>query len=500
MSGEMARLYGWLRALPETIVRSRPRLCIYDAWISNIVGDFEIVETRLQDVEKWLGGKVGDSSQADLIGGMLAATRTIIKLMEGDCEKAVELSEQALAYLPEENLVWRSVVVRNQGNAFLLKGQLSEAARAFQDAFHISHKAGNIYMMIVSLYELAEMQIIQGKLYLAERTCRRGLQIARDWGAPRLPITGTLRIGLAEVLRQWNRLEEAKEQVDEGIRLSQQGKSLGMQVCGFARLGMIAHALGDTEAESRAFERAASLTPMGRAPSFMSQHDIRAKIWEYEGELLDQPATAGFCMMTEAANISRARLLLIHGRVVEALSLLENLKKETEASGRNGRLVEILILESLAFQKKGKSSQAYLMLGQALTLAEPQRYIRVFVDEGLPMASLVAGYMRKPSRGTQDYLNILWKAFTGESDSRTEVKRYSEFDYQRLFIFEPLSERELEILRLISSGLSNKEAARVLVVAQSTIQWHTKNIYRKLNVNSRTQAGVKARELGILGQ
>jgi ATP/maltotriose-dependent transcriptional regulator MalT len=185
MSGDMIRLLGWLEALPEEMVRSHPRLCIFHAWIFNILGEFEATEARLRDAQEGLAtGPVDLDAGLATTQGMLFATRAIIAIMNGDAMAPFDLSNQAMKKLPEDNLVWRSVVNRNLGNAYLLTGQMAPASQAFLEAFHSSFRAGNLYMALVSLYELTELQILQGQLHQAAGTCRQALELADEGGTP----------------------------------------------------------------------------------------------------------------------------------------------------------------------------------------------------------------------------------------------------------------------------------------------------------------------------
>jgi LuxR family maltose regulon positive regulatory protein len=207
--------------------------------------------------------------------------------------------------------------------------------------------------------------------------------------------------------------------------------------------------------------------------------------------------------MNETAHLTLARVLLAQNRLDEAVRLLTRLRSAAEAAGRMGRVIEILAVLALALQARGETGQALAVLEQALALAEPEGYVRVFVDEGEAMREVIRQWgleIRRQKRNGGEaklnrllvYADKLLAAFpdrTPQSPTSTP---------QSLPLLEPLSEREIEILRFIAAGMSNQEIAQRLVVALSTIQWHIKNVYGKLNVHSRTQAVARARELGLL--
>jgi len=512
MRGEMIRLLGWLEALPDEMICSRPRLCIFHAWILNILGRYEAAQERLNDAERGLkaGGGIA-VEERPVIRGMLATVQAIMVMMEGDAGRTQELSQQALRDLPEANWVWRSVVTRNLGNAYLLTGQTAAAYQALTEALSMSQQADNIYMTMVAMYELGELDILCGRLHQAAQIFREALQLAAARGTPGLAMPGALHVGLSEVLREWNDLEAGTREALAGIEYGHQGRSLGVQVCGYTRLGMLAQAHGDAEGAARAFRQAIQLAPTRRMTSFMAHHDAQARLWQRQGDAAaalrwiqayglsaeDEPS-----YLDEAAYLTLARALLAQNRADEAIRLLTRLRAAAEAAGRGGRLIEIFALLAVGRQAQGKTGEAFEALRQALTLAEPEGYIRVFVDEGQAMRLLLER-MRDEGGRMKEYVRKLLAAFVKDEERAAKMRHESisvphpsAFSLQPLP--DPLSARELEILHLVAAGLSNQEIAQRLVVALSTIQWHLKNLYGKLNVHSRTQAVARARELDLL--
>lgn len=505
MNGEMVRLLGWLEALPDELMRARPRLCIFHAWIANIMGEFERRDQRLDEAEKCLSCPDDEQFDRDLMQGMLAATHGIVAIMEGNASRTLELCQQALAHLPEDNLVWRCVVKRNLGNAYLLEDKTQAAHLAFTEAVADSRRAGNTYMALISMYELAELQIVLGQLHHAEHTCRTALQLAAERGAPGLTIVGALHIALGEVLRERNQLEEARAHALAGIEYGLRDRSIGVRVCGYTRLGAIEAARGEYKAADEAYLKAMQLAPRLVRTAFIAHQDAQARLWSRQGDRkaatrwvqqADLQPSSEITLLNEAGYLTLARLLLAERQLDEAHGLLERLEEAAKAAGRTGRVIESRLLRAQLYHVQGETNQAENLLVQALVLAEPEGYLRVFLDEGEVIRQLVRQIRQSAPPGpVRVYLDQLLEAFGDEVEAGPATNGGGLF---RGHLVEPLSEREMDVLRLISAGLTNQEVAQELVVATSTVHWHTKNIYRKLDVSSRTQASLRARELGIL--
>jgi LuxR family maltose regulon positive regulatory protein len=369
---------------------------------------------------------------------------------------------------------------------------------------------------------LGELDITLGRLRQAEQTFRSALQLANQSGAPGLTITGALHVGLSEVLLQWGQLEEGLQQVRAGIELGLLDGSLGVRLCGYTRLAAMAQALGDPEEAGQALKKAMSLAPSLRQTAFIAHMDLQGRLWWIQGDpsvtqrWVDESGLrpdGEISWRNEAGFLTLARLLIRLDKPEEAGRLLVRLRQAAENAGRNGRLVEVLALLALISRAKGEHAAALTTLQECLVLAEPEGYLEFFLDEGEPMRSLVGEFRswiekldqdgpQSDRKSLREYAEKLLAAFPASAALQASRNGREKQDKDRQpFVsgtIQALSDRELEILRLIAAGLSNQEIARELVLATSTVHWHTKNIYSKLNVHSRTQATWQARQLGLV--
>jgi LuxR family maltose regulon positive regulatory protein len=423
------------------------------------------------------------------------------------------LCRQAFEQLPENNAFLRTAVAHALGIAYRFSGRVVEASQAFSDAIALGRAAGNLYMMMDSVANLAAMQMSRGQLHAAAQTCREALQFAdqqTESGGHPLFDAGFAHNRLGTILLEWNDLDRAAWHVAKGIELGRQGGNLDIVMTGHGFLVRVKQAQGDlagareamytVEQMARAYHNRFLLIEVEAQSSRLALAcgELESAVrWarEYAAFTDKDPAYLG-----EFAKITLARIHLAEKRFAEAFEALERLREDAEAAERVGSGIEILALEALTLEARGNHLQAVTTLDRALTLAQPEGYIRTFVDEGEPMKLLIADCrlrIEKHDGRLKLYVDNLLAAFP-EVVLRAPL---SQIDNQKSAIqnlVEPLSERELEVLRLIADGLSNHEIAERLIVGTGTVKTHINNIYRKLDVKSRTQALHRARELGLL--
>jgi LuxR family maltose regulon positive regulatory protein len=508
--GELATVARWLDALPDEMMRSRPRLGVARAWALAYAGQTDSIEGLLQHAEQAMaspgehaGAPVLTMAEERQIAGQIVAIRAYVAALKGDWSHAADLAREALHRLPETDLPVRGWTAAVLGCALRSQGDSRAAAQAFAQAIAISRAAGDSYLEVDVLWEQAALHLGQGQLRKAMSTCEEAVQIAEQYtrrSGRRLPVTGYLYSLMSHVLREWNDLEAALCHGREGLELCQRWGQADALTHGWYRLAMVLHAAGDTVGALEAIQEAKRVAK-GLGASYIitvGAHEARIRLahgdvaaaarWVQESGLGadDEPS-----LETCIGYLALARILMAQGRLDETLELLVRLLRMVEAAGAMAPAIRILILQALVLQAQGEDEQALAALERALTLAEPEGYVRVFVDEGVPVGELLR---QAAARGIQlDYVRRLLAAIEKEyADARRALR------FASLTLAEPLSERELEVLRLLTTHLSSREIAEQLVISVSTARSHIKNIYGKLDVHSRREAVARAQELGIL--
>ncbi|MEW6228258.1 MAG: LuxR C-terminal-related transcriptional regulator [Bacillota bacterium] len=503
---EIATLLNWLEALPEDVVRARPLLCVYHAAVLFLhARPMEVIGARLEDAAK--------HDAVDLVSGTRATVQALIALFQGDAQRSTDLCQQALELLPEDRPFFRSVVANNLGViTYMMGGDLETASRCFEEAVRLGRQVGNSMMAVVALCQLAEICIAYGQLHKARAQYELALESAVDEKGQRLPVAAMPLMGLGELLREWNQLDAAVKHLTDGIELAKKWTEFSA-LDGYISLARVRHAQGDAEGareSMRTAERLAARFVPTKLDDFfvdayqarlaIAQGDLRAAARWAQSRGLVADGSAGSLETGKGSSfvyhvhelelITLAKMYIAQGLLDKALGVLGPLLESAERLKRMGSVVQIRALLALALEAKGHTLQALGVLQQALSLAEPEGYMRVFLDEGPPMARMLH---RAASRDiAPEYTGRLLAAF-----AQPEAPATSERE-PRALIVEPLSERETEVLQLISRGLSNREIAQRLFVSLPTIKWHATNIYGKLGVRNRTQAVARARALGIL--
>ena len=515
--GELTTLVGWLDALPDEVVRSRPWLGVARAWALTYAGQFDAVEPLLQDAENVLAGlegapktgieglalsKVEESvpSRAKVrhIAGHIAAIRAYGAWISGHGDHAVERAREALEHLPEDDLMARGLAATTLGSGLILIGDLAAAAQALTQAITISQAAGDTHVALLTTADLAYLRVMQGQLREAAATCRGGLRLADEYvrrGGRRFPATGNIYAVTSAVLCEWNDLEAAIRHAREGLELGKQWRQIDTLTVNYVYLAEVLRATGDIAGALKVVQKAKQV-----AGGVSSWFDIiiattEARLRLAQGDVGAASRWAqrmGLCPDCEI-KVGRhkgcyilARILVAQGRLDEALDLLARLLKVAEAAGAMGNVIEVLVLQALACQAQGEIDQALTALERALSLAEPEGYVRTFVDEGAPMGKLLRQAIAQGI--AVDYVSKLLAALENEMK---DERRMTE-------LVEPLSERELEVLRFLTTHLSSTEIAEELFISVNTVRSHIKNIYGKLDVHTRREAVARVQDLGLL--
>ncbi len=521
--GEIATLHAWLQALPDELIRARVELCLWHSWLLALFGLFDAAEGLLQDLERAASTGMPPTSTSGTgsaprredtqalseRAGRVAAIRAFIAFRRGDAPRTIALARQALEQLPRETAA-RGLVAWNLGIAYLWHGDLAAGAAALSEARVISHAAGNSYAACMITFELAQTHVRQGQLHQAAQTYRQALDLVVARGE-QLAATGPLYVGRGELQRERNNLDAAMHDLDEGIAQCRQTGNAAILILGYVALARVHQAHGDAaraqaliqQVEQTLYTRdfppinAASLAAW-HARLSLQQGDLAVAVrWARERQLrvedaLDPPR--------EIEYLTWARVLLAQHRPAEIAPLLARLLRLAERQGRMGSVLEILILQALAQQARGDVAGGMERLTRALTLAEPEGYIRIFVDEGAPLAHLLVRmrtHMPGDQHGSPRYRDHLLVLLGSARDADAAIAESGAPGHALPPPSNPLNDRELAVLRLIVAGCSNREIADRLVIAVSTVKWYVNTIYGKLQVESRTKAIVRARDLHL---
>jgi LuxR family maltose regulon positive regulatory protein len=521
--GEHAKLRRWLFKLPIEWVATEPYLCIFHAWYLFTSGEYDAAGESLHTVEQALESITDQATETESqkqdsrtgfdgmkLRGRLAAIRAFMDAHRGDVPGMVRHATQALEYLPEQDQTWRSLIAIVLGDIHGFKGDMAAAYQARFEALKACEAAGEIYYIMLASMKLAITLKSQGRLQRTMEICRQQIQVAEECGLSQTSLFGLLLAILGEALAEINDLDEALHQAENGAKLFEHGVDMVMLGWGYMCLMRVLFSRRDLAGIQEIVQKVENIARESNVPGWVMNQlsSWQARAWLLQGDLEAASQWArGLGLTTDSENkpqheinyfslfdyIILARVMLAQGRLEEAAGLLHNLLEEAETVGRISRVIEILILQALVAQAMGETDRAMHVLEQALHLAEPEGFIRIFVDEGPPMARLLYASL---SRGiAPDYISRLLAAFPIVEQEQTTSLRAQAPSPE---LIEPLSEREIEILQRIARGLTNPEIAARLYLSLNTVKVHTRNIYGKLGVNSRTQAVARARALGIL--
>jgi LuxR family transcriptional regulator, maltose regulon positive regulatory protein len=419
--------------------------------------------------------------------GRIAAARGVLALTRYQPEVMIAQSRRALEYLPPDNLSLHANANWTLGYAYLLQGDRTAARQALTEAISLSQTAHDIFTTILATIGLGNVQEAENQLYLAAETYRRVLQLAGDQPQQ---IIGEVHLGLARVLYEWNDLESAEQHAQQALQLEQQyEKGIDRFIICEVFLARLKLAQGDADGAatilSQANQSARQQNFVFRIPEIAAAQVVSLL---RQGNL----SAAADLAKTHELPVSQARVYLAQGETSAALAMLESFHQQVEAKGWEDERLKVMVLEAVALSMHGEKKKAMQQLGDALALAEPNGFIRIFVDEGPPMAQLLSD---ASAHGIMpDYVAKLLAVF--EAEKRKSEDKFSVPPAQPPR--ELLSQRELEVLQLIAQGLSNDEIGKRLFLALDTVKGHNRKIFDKLQVQRRTEAVARARELGLL--
>jgi LuxR family maltose regulon positive regulatory protein len=486
--GAVAPVLNWLSSLPTSVLDARPSLWTSYASVLLVTGQLTRVEQTLQAAETALQGKELDDKTRDLVG-RIAAIRATAATSQGQVEIIIAQSRRALEYLHPDNLAFRTSTTCKLGFAYQLQGDRAAASRAYTEVITIGQASGNIIFTLLATIGLGGLQEADNQLHLAAQTYGRVVQL---FGDQPLPFASEAYFGLARLYYEWNDLDAAQHHAQQSAELARQIENNDRFVASEVFLARLKLVRGDAKS-------AAAI--LARAEDFLRQHNFVNQMFEVAGTqvltLLHQGnlAAAAQLAQTHGLPISQARVHLAQGDPSRALAVLEPLRRQAEAKGWEDERLKVMVLQAVAHHAHGEKDKAVELLGDALAVAEPGGFIRTFVDEGIPMAHLLS---EAAAQGIMpDYTAKLLAVFETEKQ-KSEDKSYLPATPSAQPLIEPLSQRELEVLQLIAQGLSNREIGERLFLALITVKGHNQRIFGKLQVQRRTEAVARARELGLL--
>jgi LuxR family maltose regulon positive regulatory protein len=500
-----ARIWRWIDQLPGAIVSSEPFLSMLRAFYLDLSGGArDEVERSLRDAERAIESLPESSPGAGAriperaaLQGRLAAFRCVIASRWGDIPVANEQAERALQDLPAEERIWRGYVALALGTARALAGDLEGSYRIRSRAARDFEATNLIYITIIAKLSVAIAARDLGMPRRAIEICREQIKVAQDHGLSKSKLGAWALAVLAEALAETNDMDAAQAHADAAdklVRLIRDVSAISWCFRCLMRVRLSSRDLAGAEDTLRMMRSLAgrhtlsgwimSHLAVWQARLWLAQGDLAAaERWMTERGLTPaMPEGVGYFAFLE--HLTAARILMAHERFAESTELLASLLEIARGCGHKAAVIEILALQALSLEAAGQAFEALECLERALAAAEPEGFVRVFLDEGPPMARLLY-----QAAGRSGYACRLLKTFPAGSGPGPGAGSG---------LVEPLSARELEVLALIGQGLNNQDVGERLFISLHTVKAHTRNIYAKLGAHNRTEAVARARTFGLL--
>jgi LuxR family maltose regulon positive regulatory protein len=513
-----ATIRGWVDAMPADVVRVRPVLAVGLIGALMAGNEFEGVEERLQHVEGWLkltGDHAGtwspppdavvvDQDEFQRLPGVVEQYRAVLALVRGDAPATIGHAERAIQRAAADDHLTRASASALMGLALWRDGDLEAAHRAYSVCVEGLQRVGYIPDVLGCSITLADIRITQGRLREALGTYEQALRLAANPDGTVLRGTADMYVGMSQIACERNDLSLATAHLQHAQELGEHTWLPQNPYRWRVAMARVREAEGDLDGALELLDAAQRVYMGDFSPNVRPIPALRARVLAAQGRVDDALAWArehglsaddDLSYLREHEHITLARVLLARSRAQPAETslqdvgrLLERLLEAAEAGERTGSVIEILVLQALTSHARGNVPEALAALELALTLAEPEGYVRMFASEGPPMVSLLRAAAKQGI--APSYVHRLLAA----------VNRSEDRPPQRQGLIEPLSERELEVLRLLGSDLDGPDIARELTVSLNTVRTHTKNIYAKLGVNNRRAAVRRAGELDLLSR
>jgi LuxR family maltose regulon positive regulatory protein len=480
---------------------THPLLGLLRSGLLAFTGAFDDCLRCVDDVEQRLALTEPDEARWQL--AMVTAVRCFIDCVQNDLPRAEMHADRALRDLRDESIAYRAGIFHALGDTYRRNGRWEDAKRSYLNVLQFTDWPGYRIQSAHVFGALADLDLMQGRLRSAADYWHKALAAIQDqatWGRLPLPVIGWVFVRLGELLYEWNDLAGAWDHLSRGMEQSELGGDVRTLIAGYVIVARVKLTEGDVAAASDFLERARPLVEQAAFPEWTSRFErCRLDLWLAQGRLraafdwadaMLQEGVLDEQPESEVTRLALARLLIAKGAAPareQAWMRLTRLLQVAETKGRKGIQIEALALTALASWQGGDRAGAMTALEQALRLAEPEGYVRLFADLGLPMARLL---QEARSRDVMpEYVETLLGAFDADIAVSTSSAGT---------LAEPLSPREREVLQLISAGLTNREIADRLSISPQTVKKHADSIYGKLEVGNRTEAAAKARALDLL--
>jgi LuxR family maltose regulon positive regulatory protein len=495
--GRIATWQAWLAQIPAPFIQTRPALLVRQAWATFLNGEVKQAERMLIAARQSLI-ESDPSSEEKALRGELATYLATVAFFREEPAQIIAAAQEALVYLPPDALTSRARATIALGHGVSLAGDTRQAMRLYHESVDLARTAGNPFFLAHALEVVADGQFHTGQLRDAAATCREIIALGRKDRTAPLPFTGNGHTKLAGIYVEWRELAQAEEQMAAGVALNQQG-GIGYNLLqDHITQVRLRQALGDTDGALAALRQAEAIFRQNQSKIMAVQmmvcavqfwldaaDVVTAASWAEGHPSTGQPITPGELPIIgqEVQQVSLARVRLAQQRPDDVLAIYNQVHDQARTAGRIARVIEIGLLGALAYQVKRETAVALDVLHQVLALTEPEGYVQIFVESGEPCRRLLC---QIPPTEQTGYVQKLLRAFPDPIQIASAA------------LVEPLSPRELQVLRLIAAGLSNKQIATEMTVSLNTVKKHTTHIYGKLEVNGRTQAIARARELNLL--
>jgi LuxR family transcriptional regulator, maltose regulon positive regulatory protein len=501
-SFQTAAWIGWVKKLPEAAICSRPRLCLQLGSAYMDAGEPEMSEIHLQNAERALAGTT-DRAEAKSIAGNIAMIRASNAQNQGDLAETVKYAELSLQLIPEDDVYARASAAITLEFTHWTTGNLEASLRGMYAWIEEMQRIGNQIFAIASAFAVADMQVILGHLGEADNALRQAIQEVAALGPEAELVTTHHHLGLAMLAHERGNEVAMTQHMQTAADLGQRSTLVDWPYRWNMAQARLKESAREWDAALELLEEARRVYVKNPIPMLQPVKAHKARIYLKQGRLdkaqawvqaRDISTQDDIRYLDEYDFLTLARVRLAEGSFEGVNNLLESILTLAETQKRTGSVIEILLIQALVHQAQGNHSKAITALERALALAEPEGYLRTFVDEGEPMRLLILDFrlmIEKQGRPNVhrlfSYANKLLAAFP-----------QSKIANQRSEMIEPLTDRELEILHLIAEGCSNTEISQRLYLALSTVKGHNLRIFNKLQVQTRTEAVARARELGLI--